>query len=97
MANAAYYQLVGHRDIIGKPLPREAIPELATQGSFLELLERRRERRPTLRGPGRACAVYAQGKPDDRVDFITSRWSTTWARCSGIMVLGFDITQQRRE
>jgi hypothetical protein len=26
MANAAYHQLIGHRDILGKPL-REALPE----------------------------------------------------------------------
>ncbi|HWJ23747.1 MAG TPA: PAS domain-containing protein [Gemmatimonadaceae bacterium] len=37
LVNDAYYQLVGHRDLIGKPL-REAIPEIQGQG-FLELLD----------------------------------------------------------
>ena len=31
MANEAYYQLVGRRELIGKPL-LEALPELAAQG-----------------------------------------------------------------
>jgi PAS domain S-box-containing protein len=35
--NEAYYQLVGHRDILGKPL-LQAIPEIRGQG-FVELLE----------------------------------------------------------
>ncbi|HEU0077364.1 MAG TPA: PAS domain-containing protein, partial [Longimicrobiaceae bacterium] len=39
--NEAYYQLVGHRDILGKPL-LEAIPEIRDQG-FKELLDRVRE------------------------------------------------------
>jgi PAS domain S-box-containing protein len=37
MANEAYYQLVGYRDIVGKPA-MEALPELASQG-FNELLD----------------------------------------------------------
>jgi len=37
LANDAYYQLVGKRDLIGKPL-REAIPEVREQG-FEELLD----------------------------------------------------------
>jgi PAS domain S-box-containing protein len=37
LANEAYYQLVGHRDIIGKPV-WQALPEVAGQG-FEELLD----------------------------------------------------------
>jgi len=37
LANAAYFQLVGHRDILGKPV-REALPEVEGQGYF-ELLD----------------------------------------------------------
>lgn len=37
LANDAYIQLIGHRDIVGKPLA-EALPELRGQG-FLELLD----------------------------------------------------------
>ena len=37
LANEAYYRLVGHRDLVGKPLA-EAIPEVHGQG-FLELLD----------------------------------------------------------
>ena len=38
LVNDAYYQLVGHRDILGKPV-REALPEVEGQG-FFELLDR---------------------------------------------------------
>jgi signal transduction histidine kinase/CheY-like chemotaxis protein len=37
MANPSYYQLVGHRDIIGKPI-KEAIPEIEGQG-FIDMLD----------------------------------------------------------
>jgi signal transduction histidine kinase len=37
LANEAYYQLVGHRDILGKPV-LEALPEIRGQG-FVELLD----------------------------------------------------------
>jgi signal transduction histidine kinase len=37
LVNDAYYQLVGHRDILGKPV-LEALPEVANQG-FAELLD----------------------------------------------------------
>ncbi len=38
MANEAYYQLIGHRDILGKPL-FDALPDVAGQG-FEQLLDR---------------------------------------------------------
>ena len=38
LANDRYYQLIGDREILGKPV-REALPELAGQG-FSELLDR---------------------------------------------------------
>jgi PAS domain-containing protein len=37
LANPAYQQLVGHRDVVGKPV-REALPEIGGQG-FFELLD----------------------------------------------------------
>lgn len=38
LANAAYYKLVGHRDMLGKPL-LEALPEIKGQG-LIEVLDR---------------------------------------------------------
>jgi PAS domain S-box-containing protein len=38
LANPAYYQLVGHRELIGRTV-QEALPEVASQG-FVELLDR---------------------------------------------------------
>lgn len=37
LANNAYYKLVGHRSILGKPV-LEALPEVKDQG-FIELLD----------------------------------------------------------
>lgn len=98
IANAAFYQVVGHRDIIGKPL-REAIPELANQGSFLDPLNE-----VTAAGQpyvGRGVRVQLrrtpQGAPTDRfVDFIYQPVIDNARKVLGVMVLGFDITQQKR-
>ena len=38
LANAAYFKLIGGRDIIGKPIA-EVLPEVRQQ-SFIELLDR---------------------------------------------------------
>ena len=38
LTNAAYQQLVGHRNVLGKPL-RDALPEVAAQG-FIEILDK---------------------------------------------------------
>lgn len=38
LANPAYQQLVGHRDVLGRQV-REALPEMAEQG-FIDLLDR---------------------------------------------------------
>src|SRR6187455_638779 len=37
MVNPAYLQLIGHRDVLGKPL-RQALPEIVGQG-FADLLD----------------------------------------------------------
>ena len=37
LANAAYFKLIGERDILGKPIA-EALPEVREQG-FIELLD----------------------------------------------------------
>jgi PAS domain S-box-containing protein len=93
LVNEAYYQLVGQRDIIGKPL-LEALPELAGQG-FREQLDRAyatgvplvvRERRITLqRTPG--------GPLEDRyIDLLYQPIVASDGRVNGIFAQGVDVT-----
>ena len=99
--NEAYYQLVGHREIIGKPL-LEAIPEIRGQG-FIEILDRvlatdepwvGRESPVTLqRTPGASLEVRY-------LDMVFQAMREADGTRSGVVVHGSDITAQvlaRRE
>ena len=99
--NEAYYQLVGHRDILGKPL-LEAIPEIRGQG-FEDLLERVR-----LTGEpwvGRESPVMLQRTPGAPLearylDMVFQALTEADGTRSGVVVHGSDITEQviaRRE
>lgn len=94
IVNEAYYQLVGHRNIIGKSA-REALPELAEQG-FIELLDSAfnsgeavvlRERKISLR--------RRVGAPlEDRyVDLLYQPVFGQDGRVTGIFVQGNDVTR----
>ena len=94
LANAAYLQLVGRRELLGRPV-REALPELEGQG-FFELLDRvyaageaftvRRAPITLASGPGNAL--------DRRfVDFVYQPIRDTAGTVSGIFVEGSDVTE----
>ncbi len=81
LANAAYYQVVGHRDILGKPI-REALPEVAGQG-FFELLDRVFDTREPFVGRGMLLQIQrTAGAPleDVFVDFVYQPSSSRAAR-----------------
>ena len=101
LANDAYYQLVGHREIIGKPVA-EALPEIREQG-FVELLDgvlRRGE--PFI---GREVPVLLArtpgAVPEERfVDLSYLPLIEADGTRSGIIAHGTDVTEQvvaRRE
>ncbi|NUR18000.1 MAG: PAS domain-containing protein, partial [Gemmatimonadaceae bacterium] len=99
--NEAYYQLVGHREIIGKPL-LEAIPEIRGQG-FEELLTRVYETgEPWV---GREAPVKLQRTPGAPLeprylDMVFQPLTEADGTRSGVVVHGSDITEQvvaRRE
>ena len=98
MANAAYLQLVGRENIIGKPV-REALPEVVGQG-FLDLLDRVYRQRPALRRPKHPHPPGAgRGRTIRRSASWTSsisRSSTPSGQVSGIFVQGHDVTEQKR-
>jgi signal transduction histidine kinase/DNA-binding response OmpR family regulator len=97
LANAAYYQLVGHRDILGKPV-REALPEVEGQG-FFELLDKVfTSGEPFV---GRQLRVFLQrhaGAPLDEVyiDLVYQPIIEPDGSISGIFVQGNDISEQKR-
>jgi signal transduction histidine kinase len=95
LINEAYAQLVGHRDILGKPV-REALPEIRGQG-FLELLDDvMRTSTPFI---GREMAIMLArtpgAAPEERfVDFSYLPLLEGDAEPAGIIAHGTDVTEQ---
>ncbi len=95
LANRGYLQLIGHREVVGKPI-REALRDLAGQGSF-ELLDRVYETGEPF--VGRALNVALQRTPDappeERfVDFVYQPIRDENDRVTGVFVEGIDITER---
>jgi PAS domain S-box-containing protein len=97
LANPAYMQLVGHRDIIGKPV-REALPEVADQG-FLELLDQVYRTGEAFVGSSIEVALQRAPKaPAERrfVDFVYQPITDSHDAVTGIFVEGSDVTERTR-
>jgi signal transduction histidine kinase len=101
IVNESYYQLIGHRDVVGKPL-LEAIPEIRDQG-FDEIIKRVRETgEPWV---GREAPVTLQRTPGAPMeirylDMVFQALTEADGTRSGVIVHGSDITAQvlaRRE
>ncbi len=93
MANDAYYQLVGYRDIVGKPA-LQALPELAAQ-RFNELLHDTYETGIPLVLRERRIALRRQpgGPLEDRyVDLLYQPIRDHDGRVTGIFAQGNDVT-----
>jgi len=96
LANAAYRQLIGGREPIGKPL-RDVLPEVGRQG-FVDLLDNvYRTGRPYI---GRAAPVEllndpAQGPELRYLDFIYQPVLDPTSQVIGIFVQGSDVTEQK--
>lgn len=95
LVNKAYYQLVGHRALEGRPAS-EALPELEGQGYF-ELLERvYRSGEPFV---GRSMRLLLEVAPDappvERfVDFLYQPVRDAAGAVVGIFAQGHDVTDQ---
>jgi signal transduction histidine kinase len=95
LANAAFYQIVGHREIIGRPA-REALPEIRGQG-FLELLDDVMQSGKPLVGSEQALSIErAPDAPPERrfIDFVYQPLTGANGACVGIFVHGVDVTEQ---
>jgi signal transduction histidine kinase len=97
LANDAYYNLVGRRDIVGRPV-REALPEVVEQG-FVDLLDAVL----TTGEPfvGREIAVRlapAPGhEPEERyLDFVYLPVLEPDGSREGVIAHGYDVTEQVR-
>ena len=101
LANDAYFQLVGHRDILGKPV-REALPEVVAQG-FVELLDRVLREGETFVGREQSILLARTpgAAPEERfVDFSYLPLVEADGSRSGVIAHGADVTEQvlaRRE
>ncbi|MFL4998377.1 MAG: sensor histidine kinase, partial [Microvirga sp.] len=97
MANAAYLQLIGRVNIVGKPV-RDALPEVVGQG-FIDLLDRvYHSGQPFV---GRSIRVHLrQSSGDVReerfLDFVYQPIFDPDGQVSGIFVQGHDVTEQKR-
>ena len=95
MMNAAYLQLVGHRDLVGKPV-REALPEIAGQGLF-QLLDQVYASGEAHRGHSTLIELQrAPGAPVESrlVDFVFQPIEDGENMVSGIFVQGYDVTER---
>ncbi|CAN5313731.1 hypothetical protein BH11PSE9_BH11PSE9_05470 [soil metagenome] len=97
LINDSYQQLVGHRDVVGKPL-REALPELVGQG-FLNLLDE--VLRTGVPYIGRGVRVMLQREPgaplDERfLNFVYQPIFAADGSVDGIFAEGNDATEQVR-
>ena len=93
LANDAYYQLVGHRPLIGRTVA-EALPEVMDQG-FVQLLELVvRTGKPYV---GREIAVALQrttGAPEERfLDFVYQPLTDGEGTPVGVVAHGHDVTE----
>lgn len=94
IANAAYRQLVGNRELIGKTV-REALPEIDGQG-FFEMLDRVYTTGEPVQG--RAAPVQlrraSDGVWEERFcDFVYQPIKNTAGKVTGIFLEGSDVTE----
>lgn len=97
LTNAAYLQLIGHRDVLGMPV-REALPEIAGQG-FFEMLDRVYTTGENIVGRGLAVGLQpAPGAPSQErtVDFVYHPIRERSGAVKGIFVEGIDISDRVR-
>ncbi|MCU0627274.1 MAG: ATP-binding protein [Gemmatimonadaceae bacterium] len=93
--NAAYYQVVGHRELIGRAVI-EAIPEVRDQG-FIELLDQVLDSGEPYVGSGLPVQLQRarDGDPESRyVDFVYAPLTEADGSRSGVVAIGSDVTER---
>lgn len=97
IANSAFHQIVGHRELTGKPI-REALPELADQGLFELLDQVYRSGEPYVGHDVLLRLQREPGGPQVKVyaDFVCQPIVASDGKVSGIFVQGTDVTEQKQ-
>jgi signal transduction histidine kinase/DNA-binding response OmpR family regulator len=93
LANSRYRELIGGRDVVGKPI-REALPELEGQGVF-DLLDRVRSSGEPFLGHSVRQVVNRgyQGAPEEcYFDFVYQPVLTEDGEVETIVVVAYDVT-----
>ena len=93
MVNEAYYQLVGHRELIGKAV-WEALPEAAGQG-YEELLDQVYETGEPVNMRAMSLAVQRErdGPISQRyIDLVYEPYKDQYGTTIGIFAQGYDVT-----
>jgi PAS domain S-box-containing protein len=97
LANDRYDQLVGHRDILGKPI-RAALPEIEGQ-VFFELLDRVYRSGETFATTDMRVMVQREpGRPleERHLEFVYQPLRDPDGSVSGILAQGIDLTDRKR-
>jgi len=97
IANDAYLNMVGERDLLGKTV-KEALPEVEAQGYVTLLDQVYRSGEPYV-GNGISLKLLrqpAQGPEDRVVDFVYQPMRDTAGQVDGIFVLATDVTDRAR-
>jgi signal transduction histidine kinase len=96
-ANPPYVQLVGHRDVLGKPVA-EALPEVVEQGfvSLLDGVYRRGERFVGSEMPIGLQRLPGGAREEAFVNFVYEPLREADGSVSGIFVHGVEVTDQVR-
>ena len=95
LANPRYMQLVGLRDLIGKPI-REALPEIAGQG-FFEILDQVYNTGIPFFGEEMRVSLdrYGNGQLEEGyINFVYQPSYNPEGEVDGILVHGVDVTEQ---
>ena len=94
-ANDHYYELVGRRGIIGRPV-RQAVPEAQGQG-FFEILDQVYASGEPFVKQGARIMLMRGGHLEERfVDFVFQPLRDLGGTVSGIIVQGVDLTERKR-
>jgi PAS domain S-box-containing protein len=97
LANDRYLELVGHREVLGKPV-REALPEVQGQG-FLALLDQAYESGEPISMP--ETPIMLQHSPGAEVEvrhveFVYQPLHDPEGKVYGVLVQGNDVTERLR-
>ncbi len=94
LVNQAYYELVGQRELLGKPL-LEALPELTNQG-YAETLRQVLHTGVPYSVKGRRVDLVRNGQTVERryVNFIAGPLVETNGTITGVFVHGVDVTEE---